>query len=76
MYSVNHTTTMATNPGFSEDQEPNTMTRPAGSGFGGEYEEISRMERREDAGTGRGSSGTRGRSSKDNTRYGDLSSVA
>jgi len=66
---------MATNKGFSEEQEPNTMTRPAGSGFGGEYEEISRMERREDAGASRGSSGARGRSSKDQSRYGDLSSV-
>jgi len=67
---------MATNQGFSEEQEPNTMTRPAGSGFGGEYEEISRMERREDAGASRGISGTsRGRSSKDQSRYGDLSSV-
>jgi len=58
---------MASNAAFIEekDQQPSTMHRPSGSGFGAEesYEEQSNLERRENVRSS-GSRGIRGRQSK------------
>ena len=71
------TDNMASNAAFNEEeQQPSTMHRPSGSGFGAEenYEEQSNMERRENVRSSgsRGSSGARGRQTKagaDQARY-------